>query len=147
MTILAILVVIAGIAGGTGLSRAACLTVPSSQILARDLAATIPAFRALDPETLIGFAPFPGTVRVLSSHDVVLIGHRFGLVYPPGEAAPSACVERMVRHLSEAEMMTALRAALDCGRPALIHLRLDADVITSRTTLAAIRASALQKGR
>jgi acetolactate synthase-1/2/3 large subunit len=41
----------------------------------------------------------------------------------------------------------ALRAALDCGRPALIHLRLDADVITSRTTLAAIRASALQKGR
>ena len=41
----------------------------------------------------------------------------------------------------------ALRAALDCGRPALIHIRLDAEVITSRTTLAAIRASALQKGR
>jgi acetolactate synthase-1/2/3 large subunit len=41
----------------------------------------------------------------------------------------------------------ALRAALDCGRPALIHLRLEADVITSRTTLTAIRASALQKGR
>jgi acetolactate synthase-1/2/3 large subunit len=41
----------------------------------------------------------------------------------------------------------ALRAALDCGRPALIHVRLDADVITSRTTLAAIRASARAKGR
>jgi acetolactate synthase-1/2/3 large subunit len=39
----------------------------------------------------------------------------------------------------------ALRAALDCGRPALIHVRLDADVITSRTTLAAIRASALKQ--
>lgn len=113
MRILAILVVIAGMAGEPGLSRAACLTVPSSQILARDLAPTIPAFRALDPETLIGFAPFAGTVRVLSSHDVVLIGHRFGLVFPPGEAAPSACVERMVHHLSEPEMMTALRAALD----------------------------------
>jgi acetolactate synthase-1/2/3 large subunit len=36
----------------------------------------------------------------------------------------------------------ALRAALDAGRPALIHLRLDADVITSRTTLRAIRAAA-----
>ena len=33
-------------------------------------------------------------------------------------------------------------AALAAGRPALIHLRLAADVITSRTTLSAIRASA-----
>ncbi len=36
----------------------------------------------------------------------------------------------------------ALHAALAAGRPALIHLKLDADVITSRTTLAAIRRSA-----
>ena len=110
---LAILVAIAGVAIVPVLSPAACLTVPSSQILARDLAPAIPSFRALDPETLIGFAPFPGTVRVLSSHDVVLIGHRFGLVFPPGEAAPSACVERMLQHLSEPEMMAALRTALD----------------------------------
>jgi acetolactate synthase-1/2/3 large subunit len=36
----------------------------------------------------------------------------------------------------------AFQAALAAGRPALIHLRLAADVITSRTTLHAIRASA-----
>jgi len=36
----------------------------------------------------------------------------------------------------------ALAAALGSGRPSLIHLRLDADVITSRTTLHAIRAAA-----
>jgi acetolactate synthase-1/2/3 large subunit len=36
----------------------------------------------------------------------------------------------------------ALVAALAADRPALIHLRLDADVITSRTTLAAIRRNA-----
>jgi acetolactate synthase-1/2/3 large subunit len=48
---------------------------------------------------------------------------------------------------STAAFEPALRAALDCGRPALVHVRLDAEVITSRTTLAAIRASALQKGR
>ncbi|MGZ5216653.1 MAG: thiamine pyrophosphate-dependent enzyme, partial [Caldimonas sp.] len=39
----------------------------------------------------------------------------------------------------------AFRAALACGRPALVHLRLDADVITSRTTLHAIRAAALRR--
>ena len=36
----------------------------------------------------------------------------------------------------------ALRAALDAGRPALIHLRLATDVSTSRTTLSAIRRAA-----
>ena len=40
----------------------------------------------------------------------------------------------------------ALKAALEAGRPALIHLRLDADVITSRTTLAAIRKKAQAGG-
>ena len=36
----------------------------------------------------------------------------------------------------------ALRTALAAGRPALVHLRLDVDVITSRTTLSAIRKKA-----
>jgi acetolactate synthase I/II/III large subunit len=36
----------------------------------------------------------------------------------------------------------AFRAALDSGKPALLHLKLDANVITSRTTIAAIRLAA-----
>ena len=39
----------------------------------------------------------------------------------------------------------AFKAALDSGRPTLLHLKLDADVSTSRTTLAAIRESARQR--
>lgn len=39
----------------------------------------------------------------------------------------------------------AFAAALAADRPTLIHLKLDADVITSRTTLAAIREAALQR--
>ena len=41
-----------------------------------------------------------------------------------------------------AQFEPALREALAADRPALLHLQLDADVSTSRTTLAAIRASA-----
>jgi acetolactate synthase-1/2/3 large subunit len=41
----------------------------------------------------------------------------------------------------------ALQRALQAGRPALLHLKLDTDVITSRTTLAAIRTGALQRQR
>jgi flagella basal body P-ring formation protein FlgA len=107
MRIVAIFAVVAGLA------RAACVAVPSSNILARDLSTAIPLFQALDPDAVIGFAPFPGTVRVLSSRDVVLTGRRYGLAFPPGETAPSVCVERILRHLCLEEVRAALLSALD----------------------------------
>lgn len=39
----------------------------------------------------------------------------------------------------------ALERAIEAGRPALLHLKLDADVITTRTTLGAIRSAALKR--
>lgn len=95
-----------------GLARAACVAVPSGNILARDLSRAIPMFQALDPDTILGFAPFPGVVRLLSSRDVVLTGRRYGLAIPAGETVPSVCVERTVRHLSNEEVRAALLSAL-----------------------------------
>jgi len=43
---------------------------------------------------------------------------------------------------STGQVAPALDAAIASGRPALLHLRLSADVSTSRTTLSAIRAAA-----
>jgi len=40
----------------------------------------------------------------------------------------------------------AFAAALAADRPTLIHLKLDTDVITSRTTLRALRDAALRRG-
>ena len=40
----------------------------------------------------------------------------------------------------------ALRRALEAGKPTLLHVKLAADVSTSRTTLSAIRSAALQRG-
>ncbi len=96
-----------------GLARAACIAVPSSHILARDLSTAVPLFAALDPGTVVGFAPFPGTVRVLSSHELLLVARLNGVAFRPGETAPSVCVERIVRHLSLEEVSSALLAALD----------------------------------
>jgi acetolactate synthase-1/2/3 large subunit len=45
-----------------------------------------------------------------------------------------------------AEFEPAFTAALAADRPTLIHVRLDPDVITSRTTLTAIRDAALRRG-
>lgn len=44
-----------------------------------------------------------------------------------------------------AQFEPAFRAALESGRPTLLHVKLPTEVITSRTTLAAIRESALAK--
>jgi len=96
-----------------GLARADCIAVPANNILARDLSGAVPLFQALDPETIIGFAPFPGIERALSSHDLFLTARRFGLAFPAGELAPSVCVERIVRHLSMEEVRAALLSALD----------------------------------
>jgi acetolactate synthase I/II/III large subunit len=46
-----------------------------------------------------------------------------------------------------AQFEPAFKAALESGKPTLLHLKLSADVITSRTTLAAIRSAAQARQR
>jgi flagellar basal body P-ring formation protein FlgA len=96
-----------------GVAHAACVLVPSDRLLARDLVTAVPLFQSLDPDEALGFAPFPGTVRILTSHDVLLIARRYGLAFAPGEAAPSICVERIVHPLSVDEVSAALLSSLD----------------------------------
>lgn len=93
-------------------AHAACLAVPTDKILTRDLAIAIPLFRGADPESVIGFSPFPGTTRVLSSRDVLLAARRYGLAFSAGEPVPSICVERVVQPLSIHDLQAALWSAL-----------------------------------
>ena len=105
------------LAATVGLARAACISVPSSNIVARDISRAVPLFQQLDPETPIGFTPFPGIQRVLSSRELFGIAARYGLSFPPGETAPSVCVQRAVRTLSAPELKPVLLSAL--GIPAV----------------------------
>lgn len=93
--------------------EAACVTVPSNRILAQDLAKAVPLFQTLDSEDFIGYAPFPGMVRVLTSRDILLAARRYGLSFPAGETAPSVCVERAVHPLDIDELKAALVSGLD----------------------------------
>lgn len=97
----------------SGLAHAACITVPSNQILAGDLSKAVPLFQALDANDVIGYAPFPGMVRVLTSRDILLAARHYGLAFPAGQAAPSVCVERTVHYLSIGDLRAAMLSALD----------------------------------
>jgi len=100
------------LAAAASLARAACVSVPSSKIVARDITRAVPVFEQLDPETPIGFAPFPGTQRVLSSRELFLIAASHGLMFPAGAPAPSLCVQREVHLLSAEEVRPVLQSAL-----------------------------------
>jgi flagella basal body P-ring formation protein FlgA len=107
MKIAAILVIVAGLA------RAACIDVPADKIVARDLSTAVPLFQALDPEKVIGFAPLPGTVRTLTSRDILLVARRNALTFSIGDAAPSVCVQRIAHPLSPQDVRAALISALN----------------------------------
>ena len=89
---------------------AECIPVARDRIIAADLAATVPMFGALDPGTVIGFAPLPGVPRILSPRELVGIAKQQGL--ETETAIPSVCVERAVHPLALADLKTALTAAL-----------------------------------
>jgi acetolactate synthase-1/2/3 large subunit len=76
---------------------------------------------------------YPGRVSgsELSNPDFVRLAEAYGW--------GAAAVDRT------AAFEPALRHALESGRPSLLHLKLDTDVITSRTTLGAIRAAAQRR--
>lgn len=93
-------------------ARAACISVPSDRILARHLAGGVPLFQGLDPETPVGFAPMPGTQRILPGRELILLALRHGAFVTPGSVIPGLCVQREIHVILQDEMKAALLAAL-----------------------------------
>jgi flagella basal body P-ring formation protein FlgA len=93
-------------------ARAACISVPSDRILARHLSGAAPFFQGLDPETPVGFAPMPGTQRILPGRELIRLALRHGVDVTPGSVIPDLCVQRETHVISRDEMKAALFAAL-----------------------------------
>ncbi len=93
-------------------ARAACISVPSDRIVARDLAGAVLIFQGLDPETQVGFAPMPGTQRILAGHELTVFARRHSVVVSPGSMVPDLCVQREAHVISRDEMKAALLAAV-----------------------------------
>jgi flagellar basal body P-ring formation protein FlgA len=93
-------------------AHAACISVPSDRIVARDLAGAVAIFQGLDPETQVGFAPMPGTQRILAGRELILLAQRHGVVVSAGTIVADLCVQREAHVISKDEMKAALLAAL-----------------------------------
>jgi len=92
-----------------GAARAACVEVPSDKITVGDLLDRVPQLLALPREVPVGFAPLPGTERVISGRELVLIAGRNGLIL---QDLPDVCVVRALHSIGPGEMQAALAGAL-----------------------------------
>lgn len=89
------------------------------RIVARDLAAALPAFLAVPPETPIAPAPLPGSQRVFREPEILTLARRFSL---PLTSAPPVCFEWRMAPLDRNRAMEAMRASL--GMPSA-QIRID----------------------
>jgi len=96
----------------TVLVHADCITVSAPRIVAGDLGDAVPPFRLLDPAASLGFAPLPGTQRIFTGRQLLLILQRYGVGNDPGMLIADICVERQASPLSSAGMKEALISAL-----------------------------------
>jgi len=95
----------------SALLLAACLplTGDGDQIVAADLAAAEPGFRALPPQTSLGVAPIPGTRRVFSVPELETLAGRYRLSLV--EERP-VCLERTLSPLDPSRLQSAMQDAL-----------------------------------
>lgn len=91
-------------------AASACHAVNGERITAADLAAVVPAFAAIAPEKVIGYAPEPGDHRILEPADLLRIAAANGVEV---RNVISVCFERALMSLDESKILDTLRAALN----------------------------------
>ncbi len=97
--------------GLMGPLRPACISVDGDKILVRDLALALPEFAAVDLAQVIGFAPIPGTTRILRSGEIVRLAKSLKVPVEPGTIR-DVCFEGAAAVLTEDQIRTAITAAV-----------------------------------
>src|SRR5512135_2501405 len=85
-----------------------CLPIQDDRIYARALAASVPAFAGVAGDFALGYAPAPGTRRVVKGDALERLARNQGV---PAEALPDVCFERAMATLEAGEILEAMRSA------------------------------------
>src|SRR5437660_3546465 len=107
---------------------AACIAVAGDRIVARDLAPVAPAFRALAPDTELGYAPAPGSRRIFRAVELAGLLRRYREPGDAGAAGKSLDSEKP-------------GAAGTGGGPGEICVERDMDALAPEALRAAIAAT------
>ena len=86
-----------------------CVAVEGDQILASDLARTLPAFKQIPPNTPLAPTPGPGGTRVFTADELQSIASRFSVTT---DAAPDLCFQLLTEPLDRERVLEAMQASL-----------------------------------
>ena len=89
-------------------SSTGCLPVETDRIVARDLAAALPAFGTLAPDTPLSYAPAPGSRRVFRTAELERLAARHGL---SSAGLTDICFSRPTDLLTADRLLAAMHAA------------------------------------
>lgn len=87
----------------------ACTPVEGDSILGKHLAAALPAFSALPPETLLGSMPPPGSNRNFHASELASLAQRYSIRL---NSAEDVCFERPMESLDRGRVLDAMRESL-----------------------------------
>ncbi len=96
------------------------------QIVASDLVKALPAFAKIPGDAVVGYSPAPGARRVLEFPELEAFARRYGTTAPPDA---KVCVEWRLRPLTEADVRSALRDALNVSQARIDILAISATTI------------------
>ena len=85
-----------------------CFPIQDDRIYARDVAAAVPVFAGVPADFALGYAPAPGTRRVLKGAALEKIALNQGV---SAESLPDVCFERAMATLEADEILEAMRLA------------------------------------
>lgn len=87
----------------------ACTPVEGDRILGKHLAAALPAFRALPPETVLGSMPPPGSQRVFHASELASLAQRNSIRL---DSPADVCFEWPMESLDRAHILQAMHESL-----------------------------------
>src|SRR5947207_2414097 len=100
------------------MSGCLALSPAAEHIRARDLAAAIPAWSAIDPDTDVLPAPIPGVQRVIRADELRRLGARWNVT---GDVLPEICFTIPVAAPEPTRMLAAMQRSLPNARIELIE--------------------------
>jgi flagella basal body P-ring formation protein FlgA len=87
-----------------------CATVDGDRILGKHLVDSLPAFRGLPADMVLGSMPLPGSRRIFHTPELTSLAERFQIRL---EAPQEVCFEWRMAPLDRGQVMLAMRASLD----------------------------------
>jgi len=88
-----------------------CLPIQDDRIYARDVAAAVPAFASVAADFALGYAPAPGTRRILKAEVLGRLARNQGVEADLLGSVPDVCFERAMATLEADEVLGAMRSA------------------------------------